>query len=468
LQGNLILFLKKMKKFLLTDKLLKTSIIAVFVFSLMYAITVFSVDGNFFQRDLQKKYGEVKGVKLSLLVAGDPDKPIVQATSGCDNYVAYVRLSWGANPLATSFEISRNGETLAVGITETEYMDESPGELANAYEVSALGANGSVISSDPVNITAETCAQPVPTAKEKAEKKEVDPTCKIKTIDAVSISQLVSPIITQNGQPIFTGRTNMDKAKIRIEIIGTTGVISRIRANKNGFWQWQVPIILADGTYEIRVKAISVNDSDRHKTASLIFKVKKKTPETILPSAKISPEEMPFDFEMQIQNPNKIVYSGENLSLQTSFWSLRYFIPVQENLIYRVFDPTGKQIVEITDKIILSGEQKIGKEIDLDKLLPNGEYKVSVETVYGNYIILAEDYFWLKEKPLFQLGTKEITLTEFLSGLGWIIVLLLILLLIFFLLLLLEKRLTRDGKIQITEQILRESGFLGKRKEANR
>jgi hypothetical protein len=454
------------------EKLLKSAIIALFIFGLIYILAGLFWDSDFFARDFRNKLAEVRGVKISVLIAGDPDKPVVSSETGCSGTIPYIKLFWNVNPLASSFTIEKNGNTLATGITELEYTDESPETgIVNSYVVTAVGSNGSNVSSDLVEKTAAECAVVEPGGGEEDEDEEdeekADPTCKIKTIDAKNIQQLVLPIVIQNNLPTFAGNTNIKRAKMRVVISGQAAVVSHFRANQNGFWRWQTPVELPNGTYEIKVTATDPEESARHKTDSLAFQINipEKTPEKT--EVKIE-EKIPFDFELEVQNPGKTVYGGEDLNIRLIFSKIENFSPQSEEIVYSITDPNGIKILEISDNALVKDGQEIFKKINLSKLLKVGKYKISARIQWRNSNIFAEDEFFLKEKPLFSLMAKEVYLIDILSGLGWIILLFLILLIIFLLLLFLEHRLTEDAEIQITQNILADKGFFWKRKEGRR
>ena len=442
-------------------KLLKAGVVFCSILVVVYSLAVLSLDPNFLKRDLQDKFGQVKGVSVSLgvVVVGDPQKPIVQTEVGCSGENPYVKLSWGQDPLAASFRIIRDGEILAIGIAGTEYTDNTPTSGTHQYIVTAVGSNGTDVSSDLVSVVASQCA--ISIDDEEDDTRREDPTCKIKTVDSINVSGFKGVLKIENQRPIFTGHTNLEKAKIRIEIIGETGIFAEIRANKNGFWQWQSPLNLANGNYEIRVKAIDPRDSARNKTDSLVLRVISGAEG--MPIEEISRESLPFDFEMEVQNPDRVVYAGEELYLKITINKLRDFAPWDGTLKYEIRDLAGNKLIETSDQINVFGNQEIYKKINLSKLLKTEKYNISIKISYKNFNIFSEDEFYLKEKPLLRLSSGQtITLTEIFSGLSWLILLLLALILIFLTLLMLEHRLAENAKMQITENIFRKNGFLGK------
>jgi len=88
---------------------------------------------------------------------------------------------------------------------------------------------------------------------------------------------------------------------------------------------------------KIRVKAIDPNDSTRHKSDSLVFRVMSESEEKPSEEEAIQ-EKLPFDFEMEVQNPNKIVYAGEDLYLKTTINKLKDFEPWEGSFVYEVRD----------------------------------------------------------------------------------------------------------------------------------
>lgn len=312
--------------------MLNVGVVSFSVFTVVYLLAVFSLDSSFFKRDLQNKFSQVKGVsvKLGVLVAGDPQKPIVQSESGCNGENPYLKISWDQDPLAASFKVIRDGELLAIGIIGAEYTDSAVASGTHQYIVTAVGANGIDVSSDLVEVVVGQCL-------------------------------------------------------------------------------------------------------------------------------------VPFDFKMEVQNPDKIVYAGEELYLKTTISKLRYFEPWEGTLSYEIRDLSGNKLIETSDQVNIFDNQEIYKKINLSKLIKTEKYKISVKISYKNFNIFSEDEFYLKEKPFIYLSSgRVVTLTEIFSGLGWLIMLLLALILIFLLLLVLEHRLAEDAKTQITESIFKKNGFLGK------
>ena len=233
---------KSVKKIVPIKWLLKANLALALFFLTIYLAVGFSLDQNFFKRDFQDKYGRIKGVNVSVLVAGDPAKPEVQLTDGCDGADAYIHLSWSPDPLVDSFKIMSHGELLEIGITDNEYADEALWPGTYQYVVVAVGTNGTEVSSDLAEKTIEACVIPIPADEgddeDENDEKKKNPTCKIETIDSIVIKSFSGVFKIENQKPVFTGHTNMEKAKIRIEIIGKTGIFAEVRANKNGFWQF--------------------------------------------------------------------------------------------------------------------------------------------------------------------------------------------------------------------------------------
>jgi len=131
---------------------------------------------------------------------------MVQTEIGCNGENPFSNLSWSQDPLAESFKVMRNGELLAVGITGTEYLDETVASGTHQYIVTAVGFNGMEISSDPIPVIVIQC-------EGEDHAKEDNPTCKIKTIDSINVSNFNGVIKIENQRPIFTGHTNLKKPK---------------------------------------------------------------------------------------------------------------------------------------------------------------------------------------------------------------------------------------------------------------
>jgi hypothetical protein len=153
---------KRIKSVLLRRVAKTTGILAAVLLTVYFSLG-FLLDRGFLKRELEEKFGRVAGMTtLTLKMIGPPAKPILSATSLCQNYTAYVHLSWGADDNIDYFNIDRDGAPLVAGITDNFYDDQAVAELSShTYTVTALNPLGQN-TSDPVTVDVLDCGEPPP------------------------------------------------------------------------------------------------------------------------------------------------------------------------------------------------------------------------------------------------------------------------------------------------------------------
>jgi fibronectin type 3 domain-containing protein len=153
----------KKKKSVLLRRVAKITGTLAAVLLIVYFSLGFILDKGFFKRELEEKIGRVAGATtLTLRMIGPPNKPVLSATSLCQNYVAYVHLSWGADDQVDYYDVDRDGAPLVAGLVTNSYDDQTVAELSSyTYTVTAFNSLGQN-TSDPVTVTVLDCGEPPP------------------------------------------------------------------------------------------------------------------------------------------------------------------------------------------------------------------------------------------------------------------------------------------------------------------
>lgn len=426
----------------------------------------FLLGPGFFQNDLGNKYAWAATTltTLSIHLAGPPVKPVVSGTPGCGVTSPYVALSWNATNDTDNYDVYRNGLSLATGITDTSYKDESVNTSTTyTYSVVANGPYGST-TSDAISATTGDCGAPTPQA-----------TVRIITIDKINVTNLSETPKITNRMPKFTGTTNIPSAQMRFEIYTGPNIVVSSVANANGYWSFKVPVKLDYGLHKIYVTATDPNDASRFKVTTLDFKIiheegereKEKAPTPISvqqnPQNVIIPQEeaAPFAFNLDVENKDKIVYAGSDLITKLSLIVLGNFKEVERNIKYQVIDSSGRVILEKdTLKLLREGENYY-ESINIPSYLKKGTYTIRAQTQSDQFLISAENLFEIKEKPVFNLGGGLIiTYPVIVSSLGTLSLAFLIILMIFLLLLAREYWLSRKALLGVDEDELKRDGFI--------
>jgi hypothetical protein len=465
---------KKKKKSLWLRRITQINVFLVLSVFLVYLAIGLLFDSNFFKRDLSEKWGLVAGSSntvLSVRIVGPPEKPIVSATPMCNGLSPYIKLTWNTTLDTDYYDINRDGNPLVAGIVGTSYDDYAVNySTLYTYLVTAFGPLGNT-TSDPVSATTLDECKILP-----------PPTCVITKFDKINLAGYVGTPKTKNKKPVTYGTTNMPDALIDIHITGESTVLASTQASSTGYWTWTPINDLHPGSYHMLVTATDPGDPSRHADATLDFKIyeeeeeeeeekkKEEVPEEITPVKPPTPvapkEEVEvFRLSIQVKNPDDTVYTGQDLRLEIDISDTDKFPPTEQELHYYITDSQGKIVLEDTDKVFIDGEMDLEKLMKISKLMKPGNYKVTVESVYGNTLITADHTFIVKEMPIINIGGGvTFTLTDIMRELSWIIIGLLLLLIMFILLLSIEHLIYDRSLIHITEQNLRDKGFLSKRK----
>jgi hypothetical protein len=467
---------KKKKKSLWLKRITQINVFLFLSVFLIYLAIGLLFDSRFFGRDLSEKWGLVSGSSntvLSVRIVGPPEKPIVSASPMCDGLSPYVKLTWNTTLDTDYYDIDRDGNPLVAGVIGTSYDDYAVNySTLYTYLVTAFGPLGNT-ASDPVSATTLDECNVLP-----------PPTCVITKFDKTNLAGYTGIPKTDNTKPTIYGTTNMPDALIGIFITGKSTVLAATQASPTGYWSWKPFHDLHPGSYHMLATAVDIGDPSRNASATLDFKIneteeeeekkKEEIPSTTAPVKPISPvppkEEIEvFKLNIQVENPNDTVYTGRDLNLKVSINNTEKFPPTEQELHYYITDSNGNIVLEDTDKVFIDKDIDLDKIMKISKLIKPGNYKISVESVYGNTLITADHAFIVKEIPIVNIGGGiTFTLTDIMRELSWIILGLLLLLIIFILLLSIEHLIYDRSLIHITEQNLRDKGFLGKRKGVSR
>jgi len=470
---------------------------------IFYLMLGMLVDPRFLAYDFRQKYSALASstsVTISLRVIGLPEKPTLNAEAGWESGVSFIDLSWNQTEDTTSFDLYRDSLPLVTGLTQTTYRDENI-EKNTFYDYTVL-ARGPV---------GETFSDEVHIFSGDHEVYEV-PNCQITALDSLPFE---SAMQTTNLTPVFSGTTNLENALIRIELTGPSTLIATTSANSNGYWSWSALENLSLGSYTISVTATDPENSlisaqtsgsfqlivatsstdddeedgdedDNHHEDNHTGSKKTSSNEAIVPQTTTTvPSENPspaklnetptipiknlFAIFVSVTNPDKLVYADDDLLVSTKIATAD---PNFENkpidLHYTVLNDKNDSLINFSEKVVIPKNKTIGKNIHISNLIPTGKYRVVVSASDQNLTVAGEDFFQVKEYYLLNIGNLQITLSQIMQSLSWIILVLICLLLFFFFLLGLEKFFISHAQRQITENLLSIKGYFGKGKGVQR
>lgn len=468
---------KKRKKSIWLKSLVRINLFFVLFSIFIYIIVGFLFDSEFFVRDLSEKSGIIAGSSntiLSVKIIGPPEKPEVLATPMCDGTSPYIKLTWNTTLDTDYYNIDRDSSPLVSGIIGTSYDDYAVSYSTQySYVVTAFGPLGNTASDTASATTLDECkVLPVPI-------------CTITKFHNTNLAGYVGIPETKNKKPVIYGTTNMPNALINVIVSGKTSVLATTQASDTGYWTWQPSNNLHEGSHRIHIEATDPNDLTRIANTLLDFKINDEEDENneqkekevkIEETNTIKKEVIPvklipeieiglFKLNIKVKNTDSIVYSGKNLDITVVISQADNFLPQEKEFRYYITDSEGKTVLNLSDKAFVEKNISFDRSFKLPRLLKPGQYKITVESDHSGTLIVADSYFTLKEKPLVAMGgLMAPTLTDVMSSLSWIIFGLLLLLFIFILLLISEYLIYDRSLIHITEQNLKDKGFLGKRK----
>jgi hypothetical protein len=415
-------------------------------------------------------------ISITGAVMGPPVKPVISGIAICENNKLSIRLDWPTDENSKTFDVKRNGALLVTGLINSDYedIDVSTG-ISNIYQVIAHGPMGpGSATSDEITVsTTAECSTPKPPINQEIQ------TLENKSIDSYN----GTPKITERA-PLFSGKTNIPNAKIEIAVEGSPKVYQTIFANINGFWSWKVPEDLDIGSHTIFVTAIDPDDPMNKASSSLNFVISKRSsdnnnhnrnngnnnPNPALPAIPQESELLtntsenpPFQMTVEVENFNHIVFAGEDLSLRVDFSKKASFLEDKDyQVFYEVIDKNNKTIYIDVEYVNIFREKELNKKIPLSALATLGDYRIRVKAYDGKNLLAGENYFIVKELPLFNIGFCTLSLTQILQNFAWLIILILLAL---WFLLAAERNERKKGIYDMTEDYLRRSGFFSKKND---
>lgn len=445
-------------------------------FSLIGFISLYFIVGSvlnprFFLADAREKAGIVKGVAtVSVRVIDVPEKPVVTATARCSGISPYVHLNWAETLDTNTYDISRDGLPLISGITAHAYRDTTVStETSYSYIVTAQGPRGTT-PSDPATATTGDCVIPI------------TPSLTVVSIGGIDVTGGGTPRLS-NRSPNVSGTTNLPNALMQIEITNSIPVVGTSTANNNGYWSWNPPINLEEGTHTITVTATDPVIPSLTITIQKTFTIvseseekeekKNKAPTPFYqPLAPIEPEIPPehepekpsFLLTAEVLNPGKVVYAGKELL--TSADIVLENIDKLDNLKlkYRVYDSMHYSLLEEEKIVDINGKITVPRSILIPKLVKPGRFTLHIEALANGVLLTADVPFEIREAPLFSIGKTEITWSWIMSNLSWMILWLLLILLIFIILFAIEHHRSTRALFHITEEMLARRGQIPRRK----
>ena len=419
-------------------------------------------------------------VAITGRVLGPPVVPIVSGVATCNNGTLLVTLVWPADRNSNSFGISRDATPLVTNLIDSQYKDSmvSVGKTY-VYRVTAHGPMGSGLAvSAPISITTPAvCAVVLPPPAVT-----VIALAGQNIISSAGIPKIADP------QPTFSGTINVPNAEIHLEVHSEVVIVADIQANENGYWSWTPPVKLPLGSHTLFIVATDPLDPTRTIIASQDFTIVKnevssgnssnnssshKTKKTAPVSAPIvitkappgaSISETPLDFSLKLAK--ETVLQSKNLTTEIDISRLDANDEKANAIIkYDILDKNGQVKESFLDNVVLSGGEKIARNLPIPAYYKEGPYEIQVEVMLGQYDISRIKSFSVLPLPVLNLGGGIVaTYPQVLSQLGTASLWLLLGLLIWLLLFSREYWLYLHALRHITEENLARLGMFGTRK----
>lgn len=461
-------------------------------------------DPTFIGRDFRGKYAwAAETVNVTVRIGGPPSQPVPTATTQCSAGSPQVFLTWNTTEDTDTYSILRDASTLATGLETTSYWDNAVQESTSyTYQITAVGAYGNT-QSNLVTVTTGQCGTSITAAA-----------CTIQTIGHKNVANVTSRVKIKDRTPRITGTSNIADGVVTISITGQSTITAATYSNTNGYWSWTPNRSLSYGNHTVWVTITDPGHTSNIASDQAYFKIEEdedddsdddqddddnqdstpSTPSTpsatssappastaptpgnqssttspTTPSTEETRPVSPLSLTAWVTNPGKEVTAGENLTAdvtirkhQTDYQN----IPVR----YSITDGNDTEIDAFTQAEPLTGDVTvIPKNIPTSGLLIPGKYRFTASVAIPNFEISAEDFFTVKAKPAAGLaGGLSISLAFWLSRLSWLIIFLLIAIICFLALLGLEHRASTRALLHVTENILRDKGFISQRKEVRR
>ena len=484
---------KKKRKKIVFPKIFHAHALATGFFVVAYVALSVIYGPEFLLSDMRAKYQAVADemMRVSARVLGPPQKPIVSVNTTCTKDMLAIKLDWRDDESSEYFDIKRNDIPLAMGIPNSEYLDESVfTKTPYKYVVVARGLmEPGYAESEPINVT-------MPPGCERLHPK---PSVKVTAISGGSIDKR-GKWSTYHKRPTFFGTTSIANANIKLKLNSKKTIYAELEANENGFWSWKPSADVSKEDHVLYMTATDPLDANKSVFNTFYFTAidrengeKKKvnemenfktdimkvvTSNVVNPNNQIATADyterdyqnslnlesnLPFKIDTVVKNDK--VYQGKELVTSLSISHLKDDVKEKKALLFvAIKDDQGKEINLSSNEITLSPD---GNYLQIDKVplsLNKGEYKVYFEVKYDQNIISQEKKIVVEELPVLKLGGGfTVTYHELLSKMGTISIWMLIASLIWLAFLTREYWLSAHALRQITEESLRSMGMVPSR-----
>lgn len=434
------------------------------IFSVIYS-------PEFLLSDIRDKFNVLADdtVTVTARVLAPPVKPLVTGASACNAGSLSISVDWPDDVNSTSYDVYRDGLPLVTGLSSSLFSDMNV--VVNTSYDYVVVANGSMgpgtASSDAVTVTTpEKCVVIAPPAN-----------VVISAIQSNDLTGINGIPETTSRQPIFSGTTNIPNGRIDILLNSMLAISAQTSANGNGYWNWQVPVILPIDTHTLFVTVTDPNDATRTSTAILTFKVvnerksstggggKKISASTTASSGSQNGTEKPFTvpFNVVLSAGGDQVYPGKELPVSLLFSSVADGYDGVDIIIkYFILDEEGNVKSTLLAGAMLNEGRMITGAVPVPASVKDGKYRVKAEVILGRFDVSREAAFRVLPLPMIDMGGGFIvTYPELLSRLGWIVLSSAILLLLWLALFYREYWTYLHSLRHITERNLARSGFFG-------
>lgn len=234
----------------------------------------------------------------------------------------------------------------------------------------------------------------------------------------------VQAYVFPTQQPSFSGTTSVSNGLVFLFIDGPVHLNSTARADEHGYWYWQSPDILPEGTYYIRAVVFDSYDLTRSGSTSVYFVVE-------LPEAPVDPGQpgqpgqpnqpgepnqpgqptpggppvIPpsetagklFGIFYEVLPQYKTTEAGTKVVGWVTLVSNTGEQVENQDVYYTVISPQGKVIMETKDTVSFSQQTQFLKTFNIAPMTKSGEYTVRVSSTYNGIESVTSDKFTLKE-----------------------------------------------------------------------
>lgn len=234
----------------------------------------------------------------------------------------------------------------------------------------------------------------------------------------------VQAYVFPTQQPSFSGTTSVSNGLVFLFIDGPVDLNSTARADEHGYWSWQSPDVLPQGTYFIRAVVFDSYDLTRSGSTSVYFvvelpKVPVEPGQPSQPEAPTQPGQPTTPGQPTQGGPPVIPPSETDGKLFGIFYEVlpQYKTTEAETKVvgwvtlvsntgeqvedqdvyYTVISPQGKVILETKDTISFSQQAQFLKTFNIAPMTKSGEYTVRVSSTYNGIESVTSDKFTLKD-----------------------------------------------------------------------